>query len=195
MVPDPWCTNVAPNPVELQTYFRFVQQNVLEHTNGEAAFSGADYLKFLSFMASHGLSIASVSRIMRQLASERMGEDVKWRRVVLLDLLQFDVFRHYYRTLKPQFSTFFLNSTAHYQHCYWRNMDPAAFAVKPSEEENREYGDAIRYGYRQMDGLIGRFLRLAGDDATLVFCTGLSQNELCHGRPVAYNSWNTTPSR
>jgi hypothetical protein len=175
IVPDPWCTKVSPQPAELTTYFRFVQRNVLEHTNEEAAFSRADYLKFLAFMASHGLSIASVSRIVSQLASERKGDDVKWRRVVLLDLLQYDVFRHYYRTLKPQFSTFFLNSTAHYQHAYWDSMDPDAFATAPDEETRKRYESAIQFGYQQMDRLLGRIIAMMEPDTTLMLSTALSQ--------------------
>src|SRR5205807_237982 len=81
----------------------------------------------------------------------------------------------YYRKYRPQFSTFFLNSTAHFQHVYWRALEPEAFAVKPTDAERAKYRDAIRFGYRNMDELLGRFLRLAGPETTLVFCTALSQ--------------------
>jgi hypothetical protein len=174
IVPDPWCTKVSPRPSELQTYFRFVQQNVLEHTNEDAAFSGADYLKFLTFMAAHGLSATSVIRILRQLAAERR-DDIKWRRVVLLDLLQYDVFQYYYRAFKPQFSTFFLNSTAHYQHAYWDSMDPDAFSSAPDEETRRRYESAIQFGYEQMDRLLGRLMAMVDQETTLLLSTALSQ--------------------
>src|SRR5690606_12566667 len=49
------------------------------------------------------------------------------------------------------------------------------FAFKPSEEDRAEYGDAVLFGYQQMDGMIGRFMKLAGDDVTVVFATALGQ--------------------
>ena len=44
-------------------------------------------------MVSHGLSIATVMKAVRQLASERAsGVDVKWGRALILDLMMWDVF-------------------------------------------------------------------------------------------------------
>jgi hypothetical protein len=70
---------------------------------------------------------------------------------------------------------FFSNSTAHFQHTYWRNMDPGPFQVKPTAEEQAKFGDAVVFGYQQMDFLIGEFLKLAGKTTTLIFSTALSQ--------------------
>jgi hypothetical protein len=54
-------------------------------------------------------------------------------------------------------------------------MDPEAFVHRPAEGENAEYGDAVLYGYQQMDGLLADFIALAGDDVTLVLASALSQ--------------------
>jgi len=94
---------------------------------------------------------------------------------MIMDWFQWDVFRHYYRRYRPDFSTFFLNSTAHFQHCYWRHMEPEKFRNRPVKGELEAYGGAILQGYRNMDALVGKFLRLAGRDTTLVFCTALGQ--------------------
>ena len=56
---------------------------------------------------------------------------------MILDQLQFDLFRRHWKRARPDFSTFFLNSTAHYQHIYWRNMEPEHFKVKPEPGERR----------------------------------------------------------
>jgi hypothetical protein len=85
------------------------------------------------------------------------------------------MFRRHQRQARPSFATYFSNTTAHYQHQYWRHMDPAPFTVKPTEEERARFGGAIRFGYQEMDRLIGEALDLAGDDTTLVLCTALSQ--------------------
>ena len=44
-----------------------------------------------------------------------------------------------------------------------------------SPDEAAKYESAILYGYQEMDTLVGRFFDLAGRDATLVFCTAISQ--------------------
>jgi hypothetical protein len=172
VVPDPWCTQVPPVPQDLGLYFRFVQQNVLEYSNSNMPLTRADYVRFVAFMTRHGLSYETAASILRQLTSERDGRN-RWRRAVLLDQLQYDLFASYYRRLEPAFSTFFLNSTAHYQHSYWRAMQPELFAVEDGDREDHE--SAILFGYQKMDALLGRFMTLAGEDTTLVFCTALSQ--------------------
>ena len=86
------------------------------------------------------------------------------------------MFAHYYRRVRPDFATFFINSTAHLQHSYWRAFQPEAFTAKPDAETIALYGGAIRFGYRAMDRLLGKFMALAdAHDATLVFMTALSQ--------------------
>jgi Type I phosphodiesterase / nucleotide pyrophosphatase len=175
VVPDPWMRSVKPHPEdELEPYYRFVSANVQEHTREDVPLSRREQLAFLSFMARHGLSPATVKAIVRQLVDER-SSDVHWKRAVILDKLQFDLFRSHWKRQRPDFATFFLNSTAHFQHLYWRNMEPEHFKVKPEPGEQAVYEDAILYGYEQMDEIVGRLLRLIDDDTVLVFATALSQ--------------------
>ena len=175
LLPDPWTTGVPPTHPELRGFFEFVQRNVMEYTNDKIPLSPVDYAKFGLFMATHGLSPESVIGLGLQLAEERTKPGSRWTRAAALDLLLFDVFRHYWKKLRPNFATFFVNSTAHYQHYFWRNLEPDNFTLKPSEEDQAEHRDAVLYGYRRMDALIGRFVELAGPDTTLVFATALSQ--------------------
>lgn len=174
LLPDPWTTNVAPYPAELLPYFRFVQRNVQEHSNEQVPLNPAECASFVRFMVTHGLSVSTASSIVRQLMRERFA-GARWKRAVLLDKLQWDVFRFYYRKLKPAFATFFLNSTAHLQHNYWRNMEPEHFTINPAPQEQAEYETAILFGYQQMDKLLAQFVDLAGDNTTLVLCTALGQ--------------------
>ncbi|MGH2952418.1 MAG: hypothetical protein ACRDK9_00150 [Solirubrobacterales bacterium] len=175
VLPDPWSTNVDPYPEgALDIYYRFVSANVQEHTRSKTPLSRSEQIEFLRFMAGHGLRPATVAAIARQVATERFS-GTRWRRAVLLDRLQFDLFRWYWRRERPDFSTFFLNSTAHYQHLYWRNMEPEHFKIKPEPGEQEVYEDAILFGYQQMDRIVGQLLGLAGSDTTLVLLTALSQ--------------------
>jgi hypothetical protein len=175
VLPDPWATEIGPSDRELRPYFDFVRSHVLEYTNDSARLGVAKYAAFASFMARRGLSLETVRDIAEQLWNERRHGQGRWKRAVILDKLQFDVFRWYYKKMRPSFSTFFLNSTAHFQHLYWRNMDPQSFQVKPTTVEQAQYESAIRFGYEEMDRLIGRFYELSSPNTTLVFCTALSQ--------------------
>jgi len=175
LLPDPWTTGVPPTHPELNGYFEFVKRNVMEYTNDKVPLTPIDYAKFALFMATHGLSPESVIGFGLQLAEERQNPSVRWKRAAALDLLQFDVFRHYWKKLRPDFATFFSNSTAHFQHYYWRNLDPEGFTLKPSAEDQAQHHDSVLYGYRRMDALIGRMIDLASSDTTLVFATALSQ--------------------
>jgi Type I phosphodiesterase / nucleotide pyrophosphatase len=176
VLPDPWTTKVQASDV-LQPFFRFVQQNVLEHSTDRPSLGKADYAKFMTFMMSHGLSFRTVDAIVRQLVSERSDQGVRWKRAVLLDKLQFDVFRWFYRKMRPAFSTFFSNSTAHFQHYHWREMEPELFSNQPTPEKLAAHEGTILFGYQEMDKLIGGFLELAESDpgTVLVFSTAISQ--------------------
>ncbi|MGH7044863.1 MAG: hypothetical protein ACREE2_00565 [Stellaceae bacterium] len=175
-LPDPWCVAEPAYPVALEAFKAVVGRGVQEYSRGLAAVPRRQLAGFLSFLGRHGLSAQSVAAILHQLVRERLGgKDVSWKRVALLDLLQLDVFRHYYRRLRPDFATFFINSTAHLQHAYWRHMDPGPFSIKPSAAERETYGDAVLFGYQAMDRLLQSFMALAGKETVLILCSALSQ--------------------
>ena len=173
ILPDPWSIGFDPYPDELRPFYRFVQVNVQEHTNKTVPLNGQDYFRFLTFMLTHGLSIGTVWAAVRQFISERF-RPVRWKRAVMLDKLQWDLFAWIYKRRRPQFSTFFLNSTAHFQHLYWRNMEPDRFQIQPRPEEQSLYQSAILYGYQEMDKVIEKALAL-DPTATIIFCTGFGQ--------------------
>ena len=174
ILPDPWSDDAPVQPAALKIYYDFVRKQVQEHSNASAKFNKSDYLSFLSFMLSHGLSAHTVKSAVKQLLNERK-EGKRWRRAFILELLQFDVFVDTFRKQRPMFSTFFLNSTAHMQHVYWRNMQPELFKIKPTEKDQEQYSNAILEGYIHMDRILERLLKVVGDDTTIVFSTAISQ--------------------
>jgi hypothetical protein len=172
-IPDAWTTHV-PVPAEFQPYYDFVRAHILGHTDESAP--RADLGAFLRFMASHGLSFATMMRLARQLIHERLARrDVRWRRAAALDYLQWDVFEHLWRRRRPDLAVFFSNSTAFLQHRYWRHMEPEAYRVRPDAEAVLTYGNAIRYGYEQMDRMVGKALAMADERTAIVFVTAISQ--------------------
>ena len=172
-IPDAWSTRV-PVPAEFRAYQDFVRAHVLGHTDRSA--SGAALGAFVRFMASHGLSLATVLHLARQLVHERIARrDVRWRRAAALDYLQWDVFEHLWRSRRPDLAVFFSNSTAFLQHRYWRHMEPEAYRVRPDAEALETYGGAIRYGYERMDRMVGKALAMADERTAIVFVTAISQ--------------------
>jgi hypothetical protein len=189
VLPDPWNGEATIHPGELEPFYRFVKSNVQEHTKGNRPLGRAGLLEFGKFMRRHGLSFSTMAAIVNQLARERFGNH-RWRRATILDRLQMDLFEYCYRRERPAFSTFFINSCAFLQHRYWRNYDPSAFKIKPSEQDQRDYGDAVRFGYQQLDAVVGRLMELVGPETAIVFATALSQQpHLLHeetGGKLAY---------
>lgn len=174
-LPDPWCNSETAVPGEIEVFKSLMGKLVQEATRG-VALTPSELLSFVRFLVGHGLSANTVGAILGQLVGERISRaDLKWRRVALADRLQFDVFRHYYRRLRPDLATFFINSTAHLQHAYWRHMDPEAFSLRPPQRELDVYHDAVLFGYEAMDALLGRFSALVDQETTIVLCSALSQ--------------------
>jgi hypothetical protein len=173
-VPDPWDTDAVPRPDSLAPYMRTVGAMVRDSSRTDGTTPDAGLLRFGAFMLRHGLTPSTVSVLVRQLLAERRDPGVRWRRASSLDWIQYDVFRNYAARERVDFATFFSNSTAHYQHYFWRHMNPEAFETPPDPSDHPSYADAVPFGYRSMDRILGRILD-DYPDATLVLCTALSQ--------------------
>lgn len=175
-LPDPWNAHADPAPESLAAFNDFVRANVQEHTNDNARLSPKGMAEFGWHQLRHGLQLTTVRSAVGQLFAERRGTRGRWARASVLDRFQWDVFRWYWRRERPAFGSFFSNSTAHYQHIYWRNFEPEHFVHQPSADDQRSYADAVPFGYRAMDALVGRAMDLADETgATLMLCTALSQ--------------------
>jgi hypothetical protein len=177
-LPDPWCNTEEPYPQELSVFSRFIASNVRDNSRREnAGMSKFDALRFLLFMARHGLRGSTVAAVVRQIWSDTvLRQKTWWRRAVLLDKFQFDVFKWYWDRNQPDFSSFFLNSTAHYQHAYWHCLFPEEFPASGNNASLESYKDAILFGYQEMDKLLASCFELESQGATLVLSTALSQH-------------------
>lgn len=175
VLPDPWSIGAQPSPPgEFDAYLSFVRRYVQEHTRQRVAFGLGAKLSVMTCLVRRGLSATTVLDTASQPSNEIRGRG-KWKRVAILDRLQWDLFRWYWKRLKPTYAAFFSNSTAHMQHMHWLNMAPEAFALRPTRAEQAGYGDAVLFGYQRMDRIVGECLDLAGPDTTVVLCSALSQ--------------------
>jgi hypothetical protein len=192
VIPDPWDKNGTAHPDWLRPFYQTVARQV-QDSSQEAGISRKEMAGFGWFLLRHGLTAGTASAIIRQLIAERRDSGLRWRRASLLDRLQYDVFRCLNRRLEVRFATFFCNSTAHFQHYYWRNMEPEHFDVPPPESAHPSLKNAISYGYRAMDQLLARFMA-DYPDAILMLCTALSQQTWsdttkCTFRPRQFESF------
>ncbi|VEG46055.1 Uncharacterised protein [Mycolicibacterium flavescens] len=172
VVPDPWNPSATPHPAGLGAFTKFVVSAVQENSANTLDKQAA--VPFLAYIATHGLAPATAALAARQLISERRDPGLKWRRSIVLDAISYDVFRKLVRRHDVAFATFFSNSTAHFQHYFWRNFRPESFSAPPPPEDHPSLTEAVLTGYRNYDRLIGRFMADFPDDR-LVFATGLSQ--------------------
>lgn len=176
LLPDPWSAGVQATDPDYQGLHQFINHQVTEHTNPEAKPGVGDLAKFVTFLLAHGLKMSTISSAIKQLTQEKVGDkDLHWRRAILLDKLMWDVFESAYKKRRPDFATYFANSTAFIQHRYWRHMEPEAYEVKPSDAHMKSYGDAVEDSYREMDKIVGRAMKLVGENGRIIFSTALSQ--------------------
>lgn len=188
VIPDPWNPNSTPHPASLGAFTNFVVSAVQENSANTLDKKAA--IPFLAYLTTHGLTPATVALAVRQLVDERRDPGLKWRRSMVLDAMSYDVFRNLVRRSEVAYATFFSNSTAHFQHYFWRNFRPESFSAPPPVEDHPSLADAMLAGYRNYDRLIGRFLADFPDDR-LIFATALSQQPWdttkCMYRPKGFD--------
>ncbi len=172
-IPDPWDINGVAEPQSLQPFHTIVSKQVQDSSTSNGI-SMRDLVAFGFFMSRRGVRVRTIASGVKQLFQERVDSGVKWRRSMILEQLQCDLFRHLWFKYKPDFSTFFCNSTAHFQHYYWRNMEPDIFALPPESNDHPSLQSAIVEGYRAMDRLVGKFMS-EFPDTRIVLLTALSQ--------------------
>jgi hypothetical protein len=173
-LPDPWHKLGTAYPEALQPYYEIISKQVQESSKSDAL-TLTDMTRLGWFMVRNGLTAGTARAAARQLLGERRDGGISWRRASVMDDLQYDVFRRLNRRHQVRFATFFCNSTAHYQHYYWRSMQPESFQHAPPAGEHASLATAIQYGYQSMDRLIQRALHDYAD-AVIVLCTALSQH-------------------
>lgn len=188
-LPDYWSSEL-PYPDELVAYQRVVSTEVAENTNAGRRLSWTAYLEFLRFLTAHGLRARSVLVILQRLFSDFVLGDISWKRPVLLDRLQADVFLYYWTMLQPDFASFFLNSVAHFQHAYLHLLKPDQFDVPSDTFDSPAHRNAVFFGYKEMDRLLADFFALENQGVMLVLATALSQQPNTHAGLYYYRPRN-----
>jgi hypothetical protein len=175
-VPDTFAPDASTWPASLEP----IQQLNLTYTRSVRLPSDRDTLAFKLKMGLRlmnlGLGAKAITAILRQFAAEAIDRNTRWRRVALQPLVNFQFFRKLYREYQPRFASFHTNHVAHFQHTYWKAMQPDRFLPLPtSEKEKRIFGDAIEYGYETADRLLADVLGLITEETVLVVASSMGQ--------------------
>ena len=175
-VPDTFAPDAQTYPAALSP----IQILNLTYTRSVRLPSDQDSMSFKAKLAAQlvalGLGPTTLAAVAGQLAGERLNGKTRWKRVALQPLVNFSFFQKLYRQHQPDFATFHTNHVAHYQHTYWKAMDPDKFRpLETSREEVETYGPAIEYGYVTADRLLGRIVDLLDANTVLVVASSMGQ--------------------
>src|SRR5262245_13960318 len=180
-VPETFAQDTATYPESL----RPIQELNLTYTRSIRLPADHDGLWFKAKLGAQllslGLGARTMARVTHQLTRERINPEVRWQRVALQPIVNFDFFSRLYRRYQPQFATFHTNHVAHYMHTYWKAMRPEIFPLETSLDEKWIYGNAIEYGYRTADELLSRVLELVDRDTILVVASSMGQKPFITG--------------
>ena len=174
-VPDTFSPDVETFPANLSP----IQRLNLTYTRSARLPDDKDGLLFKAKLGSDllrlGLSLTTCRKILQQLAKEKINPEIRWQRAALQPEVNFDFFTNLYRKYRPDFATFHTNHVAHYQHTYWKAMQPDAFQQPTTEDEKRIYGEAIEFGYGSADNLLNRALSLCDENTVLIVASSMGQ--------------------
>jgi hypothetical protein len=187
-VPGTFSPGPETSPPELQP----IQDMNLKYTRAHTPLTEGvktSKITMLKQLRRLGLKASTLVRVASYFARRSLGLAKEWEKVSLQPLINLDFFERLWREHGPDFATFHSNHVAHYQHRFWRSTDPTPFLEKPGADELKQFGGAIRFGYRSADQLLRRIESLVGPDTVIVVASGLGQQpyvveEFKEGRSV-----------
>ncbi len=174
-IPDSFSPDIDTFPAEAEP----IQNLNLTYTRSIRLPNDSDGIFFKAKLGAQlmrlGLKWSTCSKIINQLGREKIDPSRRWRRVALQPEVNFDFFERLYRRHQPDFATFHTNHVAHFQHTYWKAMQPELFPQPTSDDESSVYGKAVEIGYITADNIIGRALELSDERTVLVIASSMGQ--------------------
>jgi hypothetical protein len=162
-VPDTFAAGPEAKPAELAAFQQFNLHMVdRSGRNVSDELPVKQALSFLLRSLPAGIRPATMAKIARQVASERIWRHRTARRRTIQSLLAFDLFLAQLQAKKPDASFFFTNHVASSMHRYW----PATFtadysATKWSDEWVRRFAGEVDYVMAEADQMLGDLLAFA----------------------------------
>jgi Type I phosphodiesterase / nucleotide pyrophosphatase len=182
VVPGPFAPGNETHPPQLEPVQALNRRYTQAH-NGTSRPPGAfEAIRNGIELFQLGLRARTVGKVALQLLRERIQPHLRWKRVCLQPELNFDFFTALYRRHRPDFATWHTNHAAHFMHHYWRAWDDSSFPAKSSPLERSRFGEAVPFGYRLCDELIGRAMRLIDRDTVLAVASSMGQQPFVSDR-------------
>jgi hypothetical protein len=175
MVPGPFAPSSQTFPPFLEPVQALNRKYTEVHSKRGKEDSPLDMVRQGIKLLQLGLKPSTCAAIVEQLARERFEPHLHWKRVSLQPLINYDFFARLYEQFRPDYATWHSNHAAHYMHHYWRAMDDSKFLTPSPPEEKRKFGPAVEYGYEVCDMLLGRFLKLAGEETIIAIASSMGQ--------------------
>jgi len=178
-VPDTFAAGPEAKPAELAAFQQFNLHMVDRsgrNVSGELPVRQA--LPFLLRSLPAGIRPATMGKIARQVASERIWRHRTARRRTIQSLLAFDLFLAQLQSKKPDAAFFFTNHVASSMHRYW----PATFtgdyqATKWSNEWIQRFAGEVDYVMGEADQMLGELLAFADRNPEYVVLVASSMGQ------------------
>jgi hypothetical protein len=162
-VPDTFAAGPEAKPAELAAFQQFNLHMVDRsgrNVSGELPVKQA--LSFLLRSLPAGIRPATMAKIARQVASERIWRHRTARRRTIQSLLAFDLFLAQLQSKKPDAAFFFTNHVASSMHRYW----PATFTgdyhvTKWSDDWVRRFSGEVDYAMGEADQMLADLIGFA----------------------------------
>lgn len=170
-VPDPWTQTSADGDKFVQEVSKAVSQAVNDNADGGLTKKSImsilkTYLKVVPF-ATYGEYLKMASGIKTTIGTK----------AVILDKLLGDLFIQQWEKYKPDFSSLFLNTGAHFQHHYMFNSLPYEGEFKNPDWYCPANQDPLFLILQEYDKFLGKLLKL---DVRIIIATGLHQKPHKH---------------
>ncbi len=158
-LPDPFAPTDEAYPEHLSSFQKLNTMAV--QNSGRNVRSGGFGLKevghFVFNLPRLGITLSTMTKIVKQLVSERRNSVRIVRRRNIQALMTFDVALKQVSTSKPDFSTIFANHVAANMHRYWAAKFVDDYEDNKMPQEWREaYGDEIDNAMMEADYMIGQ---------------------------------------
>jgi len=185
-VPDTFAAGPEAKPDELAAFQQFNLHMVDRsgrNVSGELPVKQA--LSFLLRSLPAGIRPATMAKIARQVASERIWRHRTARRRTIQSLLAFDLFLAQLQAKKPDAAFFFTNHVASSMHRYW----PATFtgdysATKWSEEWVKRFAGEVDYVMGEADQMLGELLAFAERNPDTIVLVASSMGQAAVDEPA-----------
>jgi hypothetical protein len=178
-VPDTFAAGPEAKPAELAAFQQFNLHMV--DRSGRNVSNDLPVKQALSFLLRSlpaGIRPATMAKIARQVASERIWRHRTARRRTIQSLLAFDLFLAQLQSKKPEAAFFFTNHVASSMHRYW----PATFtedyrATKWSDEWVRRFAGEVDYVMGEADQMLADLLAFAEHNPDYVVLVASSMGQ------------------